>query len=213
LIAVFLVVASVETQGRLLGDDVADDFSISFDFPSGAPSSPPNPYLLPPGWSTVTGDPAIRIENVNGPGADVTAPILCAISPVAQPKASQDVFGLNWWAQAPGAASDTDAVVTVKAAAVNIDTDAGRGALHAAFLAFRDDLAELQGRKNGANACLPQGAADVIADRVAQALPLRLSEILNYHFRFNSVGRSIDLVPGMRLRVEAASFSNIGPEG
>jgi len=62
--------------------------------------------------------------------------------------------------------------------------------------------------------CLARGGALVISQRVAQAMPLSISETLAYFYGFNSQSGYIDIQPGMRLRVEFESYdfvSNINP--
>jgi hypothetical protein len=44
-----------------------------------------------------------------------------------------------------------------------------------------------------------------------ESQPLQLSEALFYRYGFNAVSGYVDLMPGMRLRIEYGSFQSIGP--
>ena len=58
------------------------------------------------------------------------------------------------------------------------------------------------------------GASDLIVNRLASAIPLRFDEILTYYYAFDPVTQSIDLLPGMSLRVDWAGYQYCdGPGG
>jgi hypothetical protein len=61
------------------------------------------------------------------------------------------------------------------------------------------------------NGQLRRGMARYAAQRVVDGLPLQLSEALLYRYGFNASSGYIDLMPGMRLRIEYGSFQSIGP--
>jgi hypothetical protein len=58
---------------------------------------------------------------------------------------------------------------------------------------------------------LRRGTARYVTQRIVDALPVQLSEALFYRYGFNSASGYVDLVPGMRLRIEYGSFQSVGP--
>jgi hypothetical protein len=86
-----------------------------------------------------------------------------------------------------------------------------RATMAMAFKVFRAQLEALEAA--GSPALLP-GASDLIVNRLASALPLRFDEILTYYYAFDPVGQTIDLLPGMSLRVDWAGYQYCdGPGG
>jgi hypothetical protein len=61
------------------------------------------------------------------------------------------------------------------------------------------------------NGQLRRGTARYVRQRIVDALPLQLSETLFYRYGFNASAGYVDLMPGMRLRIEYGSFQSIGP--
>lgn len=84
----------------------------------------------------------------------------------------------------------------------------GRAKLKKSFAAFREALEPLED-----NGCLLRGGGGVIANRIACALPLRYDDILAYTFGLSRESRSVELSPGMRLRVTPGSYQYIAPAG
>ena len=58
---------------------------------------------------------------------------------------------------------------------------------------------------------LRRGTARYVAQRIVDGLPLPLSEALYYRCGFNASAGYVDLMPGMRLRIEYGSFQSVGP--
>ncbi len=86
-----------------------------------------------------------------------------------------------------------------------------RATMATAFKVFRAQLEALEAAKSPA---LLPGASELIANRLAAALPLRFDEILTYYYGFDAVGQTIDLVPGMSLRIDWAGYQYCdGPGG
>jgi hypothetical protein len=75
--------------------------------------------------------------------------------------------------------------------------------------AFAALLSQLEAMED--NGQLRRGMARYAAQRVVDGLPLQLSEALLYRYGFNASSGYIDLMPGMRLRIEYGSFQSIGP--
>lgn len=174
-----------------------EGYSVTFDFPPGnGPAS--RPYLVPPGWS---GSDNIQfdIPGVAGPG--------CAAGTCSLPSSSQVTFSLDW---STNSANAQVAQITIASSAVSSDGDDTRKQLLQDFQAFRQQLATLEATADTGPGCLIAGGADIIANRVALALPLRLGETLSYYYNFNRAKRYVDLVPGMRLRVDPAGYSYSG---
>lgn len=76
-----------------------------------------------------------------------------------------------------------------------------RAQLSNAFSAFCQSLETLE-----ANQCLMRGGSQGIAQRVVEALPVPLNEVLYYKYGFNAASGYVDLQPGMRLRIEFETF-------
>lgn len=75
--------------------------------------------------------------------------------------------------------------------------------------AFAALLSQLEAMED--NGQLRRGTARYVAQRVVDGLPLQLSEALLYRYGFNASSGYVDLMPGMRLRIEYGSFQSIGP--
>jgi hypothetical protein len=156
--------------------------------------SPHGPYLQPPNYpaSPFT----IYVPNVDGPNAKAGA---CEVTGNAD-------FALQW-GQSSSGGQQLYAQVTVQTGNMITDDPAKRAALKQSFTELRKALDGLE-----ADQCLVPGGANVLANRVASALVLRLDEILFYYFGFDPVA-GVELAPGMSLLLEPGAFQNVAPYG
>ncbi len=160
-------------------------------------------YLIPNGFNAAT-NIQVTIDGIAGP-AMTSGSGLCPI-----PKTPwQDSFNFSW----NNDGGQPSAVVTIAAATATGTTDAERTALKKDFDTFVTQLRNLEATSEAAGSCLIPGGAAIIANRVALAMPLRLNETLGYYYNFNCNDRWIDLIPGMRLQVQAAPYSYIDLAG
>jgi hypothetical protein len=151
-------------------------------------------FFLPPteakseGFSSIYGKSfAVVIADVNGPlSAKGSSP----------PPGGDIVLSWTAWpnltAQIPVYVWNTDAQ--------------NRQKLATAFAAL---LSQLEAMED--NDQLRRGTARYVAQRIVDGLPLQLSEALFYRYGFNASSGYVDLMPGMRLRIEYGSFQSIGP--
>ena len=162
------------------------------------------PYILPKCFdASESQDLKIQISAVGTDGSKSSA---CQIS-----QGGENTEFTMRWSDARAASKITQvAEVNVKAANVYSDIAEDRARLKKAFNAFRQSLFAMQ--ENETNNCLKAGDARIISQRVANALPLRLDEVLAYHYGFDSSNRVIDLQAGMRLRVEQGAYQFIDPD-
>lgn len=75
--------------------------------------------------------------------------------------------------------------------------------------AFATLLTQLEAMED--NGQLRRGTARYVAQRIVDGLPLQLSEALFYRYGFNAALGYVDLMPGMRLRIEYGSYQSVGP--
>jgi len=158
----------------------------------------PNPtqfiYILPPtqaksqGFSSIYSIPfAVTIQDVYGPQS----------SKGSAPPPGGDIV-LNW---------DAWPILTAQIPAYVWNTvTQDRQKLATAFAAL---LTQLEAMED--NGQLRRGTARYVAQRIVDALPLQLSEALLFRYGFNAASGYVDLIPGMRLRIEYGSFQSIGP--
>lgn len=88
--------------------------------------------------------------------------------------------------------------------------EASREVLAADFLNF---LKKME-MPDGANVLIKDGALAMVRQSIALGLPLLYSEILSYMYAFNPdshKGGYVDLVPGMRLRVDGEAYQSTPP--
>lgn len=151
-------------------------------------------YVLPPtqakqqGFSNIYGQPfAVVIQDVNGPQATSSS----------TPPPGGDI-ALSW-AGFPNLTAQILAYVwnTGDQDRQNLAT------------AFADLLSQLEAMED--NSQLRRGTARYVTQRIVDALPLQLSEALLYRYGFNASSGYVDLMPGMRLRIEYGSFQAVGP--
>jgi hypothetical protein len=156
------------------------------------------PFLLPPGF-----DPnnesfpslTLYIPQVAGPGA-VSGPGACAINP----QGGNTDFALKWEAKQDG---NTYAVVTVSPDHLYPPVDFN--GLWDSFNKFRQALEDLP------STCLVSGGAAIIANRIAQALPLSYAGTSLFAYGLDTASRYVDLLPGMSLRVDYGTYQYINP--
>ena len=165
------------------------------------------PYLIAP---KVQFNAAITVAVQNlyqiPPGGPPTAPLI-----------ENDDFKFAWSATdlskvTPDKVDNVNAQITIKNNNIWKTAGAARQALRANFSDF---CAWIEALELGAQALVPSGAA-VIAQRIAEALPAPIDESLFYSaglnagFGLNS-SPFVDLLPGMRLRVDFAANQFVGP--
>jgi hypothetical protein len=156
------------------------------------------PFLLPPGFDPDNeAFPSLKlyIPQVAGPGV-VLGPPSCAVSP----NGGNTDFTLEWQAKQDG---KTYAVVTVSADHIYPPVD--NNVLWASFNRFRQMLEGLPA------ACLVSGGAGIIANRIAQALPLNYPGTSLFAYGLDSESRYVDLLPGMSLRIDYGTYQYINP--
>jgi hypothetical protein len=162
------------------------------------------PYLLPKCFDNRTPDDLII--SISAVGADGIKNNACNIS---RSENNKD-FALQW-SQA-GITSETSRIAEIGVRYTNVFSDKteNRSQLKNSFFAFRQQLSALEEDKN--NNCLTKGDAQIISQRVANALPLRLDEILAFNYGFDSSNRIIDLQAGIRLRIEHGAYQFVAPD-
>jgi hypothetical protein len=176
-------------------------YRIASGFTGNDGQQPSEPFLIPPEYGpqgiSTPGTLTVQVPGSAGPKFDTN-------NPPALP-ANAD-FSLSW----PSAG-----LAQITAGSTSNVWNAGSTARQTLKSNFDALYQGLQGLEDQGQLAL--GAAYLIAQRVAEAMPLGLSEILLYRFNFmpkstSNPGGYVDLVPGMRLRVEAASglFSSPG---
>ena len=159
------------------------------------------PYLLPMCFDA--GEPHdlnVVIKGVGTGGVKITD---CTI---AHDENNLD-FALRWPETQIVSKRAWVAEVNVRAKNIFSDKSENRDQLKKSFRAFQLLLSALEEDEN--NGCLAKGDTQIISQHVADALPLRLDEILAYKYGFNSNDRVIDLKAGMRLRIEQGAYQFI----
>ena len=114
------------------------------------------------------------------------------------------VFALTGWVSKND--QRTYAQITVAPDLLFSCKPADRQSLLAAFLTFREAFDGLEGTQ-----CLLPQAGRVLAQRVAQALPLSFDETLLFTYRLDPAVRCVDLSPGMRVRVDRGTYQYVAP--
>ena len=154
------------------------------------------PFLLPPGFDPSNNSfPPLTlfIPQVAGPGV-LSGQGACEISTGG----GNTDFALKWQAKHDG---NTYAVVTVSPDNIYPPVDG----LWNSFSKFRQALEGLPAT------CLVPGGASVIANRIAQALPLSYPGTSLFAYGLNTASRYVDLLPGMSLRVDYGNYQYINP--
>jgi hypothetical protein len=176
-------------------------FSIVQQFTGSDGVTASSPFVIPPnltysGANSQFAQIQVSIANVAGQSSGSS----CNISTNT---ANVD-FSLAW--------NNQLAVVTVLPTNVWAGAASKRAQLRTSFDAFRQQLEALEIPASG-TPCLKPGGAFLIAQRVAESLPLSLDESLYYRYSFDRVNNYIDLQPGMRLRIEFASYQLLATSG
>jgi hypothetical protein len=114
------------------------------------------------------------------------------------PTVSSPVFQLT----KPATSAVYPYLITIAADSVawKFDT-ASRSTLWQAYIQFLKDLFPV----------LRLGGLNLIAQVLGRSLPLLFSEQLGYVYRFNAASAYIDLVPGMRVRLDSEARQYVGP--
>ena len=167
------------------------------------------PFLVPTG---LTSGSAVSVYVV-GPVAKgtPTGPVtLPSVTLPAPAPSTQSIFTLS--VVAAMASSPLPAVqVGVDKTAVWSADPTQRATMAMAFKVFR---AQLEALEAVSSPPLQPGASDLIVNRLASALPLRFDEVLAYYYAFDAAAQTIDLLPGMSLRVDWAGYQYCdGPGG
>ncbi|PTR14388.1 hypothetical protein C8R31_10660 [Nitrosospira sp. Nsp2] len=167
------------------------------------------PFLVPSGASAgntvtiyVVGPvaPNVRSGNVTLPSVMLPSP-----APTTQSTFTLSIFSPQGNSPLPAVQVNVD-----KGAAWSSDSTQ-RAAMAMAFKVFR---AQLEALESVSSPPLLPGASNLIVNRLASAMPLRFDEILSYYYAFDPVAQSIDLLPGMSLRVDWAGYQYCnGPGG
>jgi hypothetical protein len=165
------------------------------------------PYLIAPN-TQYNAAIAVAVENLYQ---------LPASGPPTPPAIENDDFKFAWSVAdltrvTAANADNVKALITIKNNNCWKTAGAARQALRANFADFcaRIEALEINTRT------LAPGGATVIAQRIAEALPAPINESLYYSaglnagFGLNS-SPSVDLLPGMRLRVDFAANQFVGP--
>jgi len=133
----------------------------------------------------------LAVDGVAGTGAGGGS---CSIAASAT-----SPFVLTW--DTTGA--DVTAEITAAASALYVTSTTDRQALAQSFLGFRQALVDLQ---TGGSDCLLPGGAELLAERLAQAMPLPLDEVPLYRYGYDTTANAVELVPGMRVEIVNAGF-------
>lgn len=115
---------------------------------------------------------------------------------------SSGTFTLSFNQDIPG--QDPVAQVDMDAAAIY---GSDRDALRTAFLEFRQALFVAQ--TTAEQACLLPGSNELVLQRLAEAMPLPMDELLRYRYGLETGdANQIELTPGMRLRIQDSAYLN-----
>ena len=168
------------------------NFTISTAFTVNDGSVAPGPYLQAPGFESTQRPPlkklTMYIPSVAGTEA---TQLLCAISPAGD----NTDFSLQWMTKEPAGVC---AIVDVSP--LHLYTPSDISLLWKSFVAFNEQVEQL------GTTCLLSRSAPVLANRIAQALPLRYDYVLQFTHNLNAQDRYVDLYPGMSLSVEYGAY-------
>lgn len=162
----------------------------------------PQAFLLPPGLPDQSQDLKLLFLNIGGPKANQGG---CPL-PSLSGGQTQSTFTLSWTTFN----SQPVANIAIPKASAYAAAVADRTKLAADFAVFRQQVDLLEAQNNG---CLQPGQGRVLVDRVVRALPMTLAEAGTYYFNLTPTRRSVDLAPGMRLRLIAGAYQYGGNAG
>jgi len=166
------------------------------------------PFLVPASL-TPGGEVNVYVVGPVAPGAPSGAVTLPSVTLPSPAPSSQSIFTLQ--IGAPQGFPLAPAMVGVdKTYAWSADATQ-RATMATASKVFR---AQLEALETASSPPLLPGASDLIVNRLASAVPLRFDEILTYYYAFDPTAQSVDLTPGMSLRVDWAGYQYCdGPGG
>lgn len=177
-------------------------YTVETTFPPGStPGTPVGPYLMPSSGSQIDTSKPLLIYV----GA-VAAANTSAATPGIASTGAQPVFTLAWTA-ASFSSSVFFAQVSIAASSVWSADSATRAKMAQYFNVFRSQVEALEvtPATKARGGLIPGGAA-LLLNRVATNMPLRFDEVLPYLYNFNAGGQFFDLLSGMVMRVEWASY-------
>jgi hypothetical protein len=167
------------------------------------------PFLVPSGLSSGAAVTVYVVGPVS-PGAPTGAVTLPAVTLPAPAPTTQSTFTLSIVAAAGQSPLPAVQIGVDKTLAWSADSTQ-RATMATAFKVFR---AQLEALEAVSSPPLLPGASDLIVNRLASALPLRFDEVLTYYYAFDPAAQTIDLLPGMSLRVDWAGYQYCdGPGG
>jgi hypothetical protein len=154
------------------------------------------PFFLPP-TSLKNGNIygqqiLVLVNNVYGS----KAPTGCTL-----PSGIKTDFTLAWGTDSFG---KPQVQVTTPAYAWNVSAS-DRQNLKSSFAGLCQGLEALE-----ANQCLARGGAFDVAQRVVEAMPMPISEVLYYKYGFDQPNACIDIQPGMQIRIESQGYEQLG---
>lgn len=159
------------------------------------PDAPDGPLWVFPGTPNSNQacqlDLFVAVDGVAGTGAGGGS---CSIA-----ASESSPFSLSW----DTAGADVTAEVSAPSSALYVTSKSERQALAQSFLGFRQALVDLQ---TGSSDCLLPGGAELLAQRLAQAMPLPLDEVPLYRYGYDTAANAVELVPGMRVKIVNAGF-------
>lgn len=176
-------------------------YTVETTFPPGSSSGTPvGPYLMPSYGSVPdTGKPVvIYVGAVAAANTKTTSPSIAST-------AAQPAFTLVWYLNS--FTNQYFAQVSIAASYVWSADNATRTKMAQYFNVFRSQAEALEVKPaTAANGGLIPGGAALLLNRVATNMPLRFDEIMLYLYNFNASSQSFDLLPGMVMRAEWASY-------
>ena len=177
------------------------------------------PYIIAPGASYAA-NILVKIGNLfQQPDPSATPSQVAAFRDAISKPIGNDDFAFGWSGQDPlniRSPNDVDRVnvaITIKGSS-NV-WKVGAAARQALYANFANFCAQIEALELNTKALI-LGGAEVVAQRIAEALPAAIDESLAYRCGFNlgfGLNNSpyVDLQPGMRLRVDFAANQFVAP--
>ncbi|MCC9622861.1 hypothetical protein LPB41_14295 [Thalassospira sp. MA62] len=174
-------------------------------------ADPVGPYLLPPGFeiSNASQPMAIYFSYFCTPSTTNSTP---GITTSQDP--SQSVFGLTFDVISSKPNPFFAAVkITISQDFIYSADPEQRQKMLEAFRIFAAQIEALEvSIESGKGGLLP-GCTEILLGQISTNLPLTLSEVLQYAYNYDAKSQFIDLLPGMALRLDYASYQYCGPAG